>query len=406
MTKLIALALVAGCSSPPDALTARQLPAALQADAASVVVSNNQFACDVYGQLVTPNTNLVFSPFSISTAFAMLDAGARGQTDTELRDTFHFTLPDDRIHAAYGALLASLDTGRDFNTYTLAVANRLFGQEGFPFAPDYLTITKDDYQAELLPVDFANNVEAARQTIDRWVADQTDQKIPELFGQGDLDSSTVLALVNAILFKGNWAHHFDHDRTHDDAFHKGDGTTVTATLMAKTDTIAIGQIPGGQIGVLPFDGKDLEMVVLLPDAADGLAALEAQLTGAAISGWIADAQPGTEANDVVLPKFAITSGFSLPDTLVKLGIVSAFDPDLADLSGIDGARDLFVDKAVHKAMITVDEDGAEAAAATGIGVGDASAPEPFRADHPFVFAIYDVVTGSILFMGRVADPTM
>lgn len=143
-----------------------------------------------------------------------------------------------------------------------------------------------------------------------------------------------------------------------------------------------------------------------PDTADGLPALEAQLTGAAISGWIAGAQPGPEANDVVLPKFAIASDFSLPDTLVKLGIVTAFDPDLADLSGIDGARDLFVDKAVHKAMITVDEDGAEAAAATGIGVGDASAPEPFRADHPFVFAIYDAVTGSILFMGRVTDPTM
>jgi serpin B len=404
MNRFVAVVVVVGCSSPPDVLEARKIPEALQPDVASVVASNNQFTCDIYQQLAPNSSNMVFSAFSMSTAFAMLDAGARTVSDTEIRSAFHWTLDGDRLHAAYGALLTSLDTGRDYNTYTLATADRLFGQDGFPFQDDYLAITKDDYQAELLPVDFANDTSGAIQTIDQWVSDQTDAKIPQLFGPGDLAPSTVLALVNAILFKGNWEKHFDHDRTADGPFHKADGTTVTASLMAKSDSLALGPIPGGQLAVLPFDGKDLEMVILLPSAVDGLPTLEAQLTGDALTGWITGATAGGD-QDIILPKFALDSSFDLPQALIALGITTVWDPTMADLSGIDGSHDLYVNKAVHKAMITVDEDGAEAAAATGIGVGDGAAPEPFRADHPFIFAIFDNVTNSVLFMGRVEDPS-
>jgi serpin B len=335
----------------------------------------------------------------------MLDAGARTVSDTEIRNTFHWTLDGDRLHAAYGALLTSLDTGRDYNTYTLATADRLFGQDGFPFEADFVATTKDDYHAELLPVDFANDIDGAVNTIDQWVSDQTDAKIPQLFTTEDLGPDTVLALVNAILFKGNWEKHFDHDRTADGPFHKADGTTVTATLMAKSDAVARGPIPGGELVVLPFDGKDLEMVILLPAAADGLPALEAQLTGDALTGWITRAN-GAEEQDIVVPKFSLDSAYALPQALQALGITTVWNPATADLSGIDGIRDLYVNAAIHKAMITVDEDGAEAAAATGIGVGDGAASEPFRADHPFIFAIFDNVTNSVLFMGRVVDPSM
>ena len=402
---LFVLALAA-CSDP-DVIAARQLPEGIREDAAAVVQGNNQFAFDIYGELAAgaAGGNVFLSPFSISTAFAMVDAGAAGQTEAELRSAFHFTLPGEQTHAAYGALLDSLDVGRSFDGYSLSTANRLFGQQGFPFAAPFLGVTKDDYGAELLPVDFAGATEDARGQINRWVADETDDKIPQLFPAGSLNADTRLVLANAILFKGNWAAHFDHGGTADETFTKPDGSTVSAPIMRKEDSIGITTIPGGRLGVFPFDGKDLSMIVLLPDAADGLGALEAQLSGDAVAGWIAGVHLDSEKTSVKLPKFGFTSQFSLPDALAALGVTTAFDSAQADLSGMDGARDLYLQSAVHQAMIAVDEDGATAAAATGVGAGTTSAPEPFEVTHAFVFFIYDHVTGSILFLGRVTDPT-
>jgi serpin B len=406
MKKLVLAFALVGCSSQPDVLEARKIPMALAPDVAQVVNANNQFAIDLYKQTAPSAPNMIMSPFSVSTAFAMLDAGAATTSDAELRSTFHWNLAGDQLHAAYGALLTSLDTGRTYGNYTLATANKLFGQQGFPFAQPFLDVTKTDYQAELQPVDFENHAAQAIDTIDQWVSDQTDAKIPKLFAPGDLDSSTVLALVNAILFQGTWEHPFDADATANATFTRGDGSTVQAPTMTKQDMLATAPIPNGRVIVLPFAGKDLEMVILLPNAADGLPALESALTGDQLSTWIGAAQASTEPSEVTLPKFKLELPIDLATTLAALGITTIWQPDTADLSGIDGAHDLYVNKAVHKAMISVDEHGAEAAAATGIGVGDASAPEPTRIDHPFVFAIHDAVTNSVLFIGRVEDPTL
>jgi serpin B len=402
---LVALLLVAGCGDGShDNRAARRLPAEIQGDADAVVVANNQFACDLYAQLGVQEGNLFLSPFSISTALAMVDAGAAGQTDTELRNALHFTLAGAQLHAAYGALLASLNIGRDSGEYTLATANRLFGQQGFAFLPAFLATTRDDYGAELLPVDFEGDAEGARGTINEWVSSQTDGKIPELFESGSLDSSTRLALANAILFKGKWVEQFDKADTRDAPFHLAGGGTVTAPLMSRQGPIAIATIPGGQLGVLTFRGEDLSMIVLLPDEPDGLPTVEAALSGEALKQWIGAAVAMEEAS-VTLPKFGVTSSFDLGTVLGALGIVTAFDPNAADLSGIDGQRDLYLQQAVHKAVVAVDEEGAEAAAATGIGAGATSAPPAFVVDHPFLFLIYDEVTGSVLFLGRVVDPT-
>jgi serpin B len=399
------LLLVAACGGD-DILAARKIPSALEPDVAEVAAANNQFACDVYRKVVAETGNTFFSPFSISTALAMVDAGAANNTDAQLRTTLHFTLPGERLHTAYGALLDSLAIGRDHGAYTLATANRLFGQQGFPFLPSYLTITKNDYGAELLPVDFAADPEAARHTVNQWVADQTDAKIPELFPQGALDASTRLALANAIVFRGDWANHFDHDRTQPSPFHLADGSTVMVPMMGKHDVIAGHGIPGGRLGVLPFDGKDLSFVVLLPATPDGLPALEAQLDGATLASSIDAATNGEEAIDVRLPKLQITSSLDLGAALIALGITDAFSPDVADFSALDGDRDLSIQSAVHKAVLTVDEDGAEAVAATGVGIGITSLPAPFEVDRPFAFVIYDHVTHSVLFMGRVQDPLL
>jgi serine protease inhibitor len=394
---------VAGCSGSQDVISARQLPAAIQPDAATVVAANNQFAVDLYGTLASGNA--FFSPFSISTAFAMLDAGAATETDAQLRTALHFTLPGDQLHAAYGALLTSIDTGRSFGSYTLATADRLFGQMGFPFVQSYLDITKTDYEAQLMPLDFQSDPEASRGTINQWVASQTDNKIPTLFPEGSIDSSTRLALANAILFKGTWDTQFDPSMTTTESFHVSGGSDVSVPIMHAHESIGMASIPGGELGVFPFAGKDLAMVVLLPTDPNGLAGLEAQLTGPLLAQWIASAQP-SEALDVALPKLQLTEAFGLNQALEGFGATDAFDPTLADFSGIDGNRDLFVQAALHQATITVDEQGAEAAAATGISVGTSGEGPEMIVNHSFVFLIFDQVTGSVLFMGRAQDPSL
>jgi serpin B len=335
----------------------------------------------------------------------MLDAGAAGQTDSQLRAALHFTLPGDRAHAAYGALLASLDTGRSYGGYSLATADRLFGQQGYPFEPDFLATTKTDYHAELMPLDFSSSPDASRTTVNQWVASQTDGKIPELFPQGSIDSSTRLVLANAIVFKGNWDEQFDASKTASGMFHVAGGADVTAQIMHANMPVAVAPIAGGRLGVLPFRGKDIAMLVMLPNDANGLPQLEAQLTGDAIAQAVAAARPYDENIDVALPKFSLAQDQGLNALLQTLGITDAFSPDAADFSAIDGARDLYVQTAIHDAMITVDEQGAEAAAATGIGIGTSSLPPSFKADHSFAFAIFDNVTGSILFLGHLQDPT-
>jgi serpin B len=401
-------ALLAACTSSPDVLTARKIPAALASDVDAIVQANNAFACDAYAQLRLQPGNLFFSPFSISTALAMIDAGAAGDTDAQLRNALHFTLPADQQNAAYGAVLDSLDRGLDYGAYSLATANRLFGQVGYTFLPSFLAVTRDHYGAELEPVDFASDLTSAVATINEWVSRQTEGKVPELFEPGVLDQMTRLAIANAIYFKGRWELEFDPATP--GPFVRADGSTVTVPIMRKDDPIDVAVIRDagggrlGQLGVLPFRGKDLSMIVLLPATPDGLPALEAQLTGTSLAEWLAAPRaPLDRRSFVSMPKFRVESSFDLVPTLQSLGIRDAYEPTLADLSGMTGTRQLHLQSTVHKAWISVDEQGAEAAAATGGGVGIISLPPSFEVDHPFLFLIYDEVTRSVLFMGRVEE---
>ena len=404
---LVLLGACSGSAAAPDVVAARQLPAALKDDAAAIARGSNQFACDLYAQLAAGDGNQFFSPFSISTALAMTDAGAAGTTDRELRTALHLDLPGDRAHKAIGALLTSLDTGRGFGAYTLDTANGMFGQIGFPFRAEFTQTLTSDYAAELTPVDFEHAPDAARATINTWVASHTDDKIPELFGPGTIDATARLALANAIVFKGTWALKFAPD-TATAPFHLASGQTLQVPMMQKSDRLAVAGIPGGSLGILPFSGNDLSMVLLVPDQPDGLPAIEAELTGDAITQWIARAQElyaHAQAVPVLLPRFSLETSTELPEALAALGVISAFDPLAADFSGIDGQRDLYLQSALHKAVIKVDENGAEASAATGVVAVPTSIPESFAADRPFVFLIYDHVTRTILFLGRVTDPT-
>lgn len=401
--------LAAGCTGSGlvddagDLRAARALPEAAKADVAALARGNNQFAVELYAQLAQQPGNVFFSPFSVSTALAMVDAGAAGQTEAELRAALH--LPE-RTGDAYRALLASLAIGPARGGYVLATADRLFGQRGRAITDGYARATRDDYGAELEAVDFTSP-DATRETINAWVDGQTDHKIPELFKPGTISPDTVLAIVNAIVFQGTWANKFDPGATAAGAFHLADGTTVQASMMHRTGPIRLGGYHGAALGAFPFNGGDLSFVVVMPAHADGLPALE---LGADLADQIDAADPATGQTDgveIAFPKLALDQRADLPAALRALGIVSAFDATAADLSGIDGSRDLVLDRVVHEAVLTVDEDGAEAAAATGGTVTPTSVPqEPpaFVVDRPFVFAIYDHVTHSILFMGRISDP--
>jgi serpin B len=378
------------------------------ADQAEATRGNNAFAVDLYGHLREHKGNLFFSPESISTAFAMADGGARGKTAAEMAQVFHFTLPPDRLHPAMGALLAGMNAPHP--GYELRVADALWAQQDARFLPSYLSLMQRDYGADFHRADFKTQPEAVRGTINRWVEQQTNNRIQNLIGPGVLTPMTRLVLTNAIYFKGTWESPFEKAATQDGEFHLFGSETASVPLMHRTG--AYRYFDGGTFQELeiPYEGDDLSMVVLLPKQADGLPSLEQRLTPAAVNDLIGKLAP---VSKVVLtfPRFTMTQQFELSGTLSAMGMPRAFTP-AADFSGMTGTPQLSISAAIHKAFIDVNEEGTEAAAATSIGMIATAmrrpAPEPppivFRADHPFVFMIRNTKTRAILFMGRVEDP--
>ncbi len=380
--------------------------AASPEDLAAVVSGNNRFAVDLYKELAGSSTeNLFLSPYSISTALAMTYAGARGNTSTQMADALHFSLPPETFHPAMGGVIGQInDPARE--GYTLNVANRLWGQRGYPFLTEFLGTVEEHYQAGLEELDFITQPEPSRETINQWVADQTNDKIQNLLPQGSVTPDTRLVLTNAIYFLGDWQYQFDPESTADEPFYVAPGQSITLPMMHQTADLRYAAYDGVQVLELPYNDEELSFVALLPDEIDGLSAFEAALTPEALEGYLNGLAVRNVA--VSMPRFEMTSKFGLRDTLTAMGMVDAFDPLAADFSGINGERDLFISSVIHEAFIQLDETGTEAAAATGVVVGVTSVdPDPipeFRADHPFCFLIRDNLTESILFLGRVVEP--
>ncbi len=286
------------------------------------------------------------------------------------------------------------------------MANRLWGQKGFPFLAGYLVLTRQQYGAELGVVDFAGQTEAARQEINTWVEKQTADKIKDLLPIGVLDRMTRLVLTNAIYFKGDWASPFKKEQTHDEDFAVSAAQKVKAPLMHQNGSYPYAEEAGLQALELPYKGNDLSMLVLLPKDVQGLGDLEKTLSADKIAGL--RSQLRSRKAEVYLPKFKLEASFSMKNTLEQLGMKVPFTA-AADFSGMDGQRDLYISAVIHKAFVDVNEEGTEAAAATGVAVRAMALrveppPAIFRADHPFVFAIIDKQDGTILFLGRVTDP--
>jgi len=396
----LGVTLVACGSAPAEQRDPRKITA-LSPELAAVVQGNNAFAWSLYDQLRREDGNLFVSPFSISAAFGMTYAGARGQTAAEMKKALHIELDDAAYHSSFGALLQDLAGPHRGRGYQLDVANRLFGQQGFDFNSELLQLTADDYDAPLQKMDFKGDPDGSRQTINGWVEEQTQNRIQDLLQPGTITSGTRLVLANAIYFKARWAARFDPNDTHSTDFTRTDGATVKALMMNNFGTYALLTNTDVSVIELPYQDNELSMVVILPAATDGLPALEASLTAQKVKTWIGSLSEADEVS-VGLPRFTMTHRVPLKQTLMDMGMKLAFS-DQADLSGI--APGLMLTDAVHKAFVKVDEEGTEAAAATAAIAGLTSAGPMFYADHPFLFLIRDRLTGSILFMGRVENPT-
>jgi serpin B len=376
----------------------------LNPDAAALVKGDNAFAFKLYAQLSREDGNLFFSPYSISTALAMTYAGARGQTADDMAKTLDFPFQGNRLHAAFGSLIGEVNQKGKDRKFELSIANRLWGQKDYGFLPEFVKMSKDAYGAGLEELDFAMATEKSRQTINEWVEKETRDRIKDLLPAGSLANDTRLVLTNAIYFKAKWQDPFPEAGTAKKDFKTG-GKTVKVDMMRTTEFLRYAQVDGVQMLELPYEGRELSMLVLLPGEMQGLSALEKNLTADNFESWRGELK--LHQVQVTMPKFTFTSAFQLKKVLGDMGMQVAFTPK-ADFSGMTSREKLFIDAVMHKAFVAVDEKGTEAAAATAVTMRPTSAPDApmaiFRADRPFVFVIRENRTGSILFVGRVVQP--
>ncbi|MGM0605395.1 MAG: serpin family protein [Halobacteriota archaeon] len=401
-----------------------------------LVADTTDFAFDLHRTLAStsPDENLLASPYSVSVALAMTYAGARGETAAQMRSALRFELDDEAVHPAFGELTKQLNSkaadrsnaetdadgdqngdgdedkdgdGDDPIEFTLTLANSVWGQTAYPWHDEYVELLESNYGAGMNEVDYASDADGARAEINEWVADRTEDRIDELLPPGSLDSLTRLVLTNAVYFAANWERPFPEGRTSDRPFTAIDGTTSTVPTMSIEDRFPYAEHEGAQLVALPYEGGEIAMTLVLPPEGE-FEAFEARVDAS----WFSAARDAMGRSDgtVRLPKFGFESGFQLADALVELGMPIAFEDGEADFSGMADleatGEELFVWDVYHDTFIHVDETGTEAAAATGVVGGVESAPvDPFEfdADRPFLVAICDRDTATLLFLGRVVD---
>jgi serpin B len=381
-----------------------------QGDLDELVSDNSTFALDLYQQLKESDGNLFYSPYSISLALAMTYAGARGETEEQMARALDFGLPQDRLHPAFNSLAIELAKrgegakGKDDEGFRLNIVNAIWGQKDYEFLNDFLDTLAENYGAGLRILDFIGAPEESRITINDWVSEQTEGKIKDLIPQGMINLLTRLVLTNAIYFNAAWASPFNENATSDGVFHLINGDQVTVPMMRQTESFGYAEGDNYQAVELPYDGNELSMVILLPDSGQ-FSDFEGSLDFPKL-GRILDSIRYQEVA-LTMPKFEFDSSFDLKTTLSDMGMPVAFTTD-ANFSGMNGQRNLYITDVVHKAFVSLDEAGTEAAAATAVIVGLTAVPaQPVTVniDRPFIFMIRDIETGALLFVGRILDPS-
>jgi len=380
-----------------------------EADRRTLADRNSTFAFDLYQALREEDGNLFYSPYSISLALVMTYAGARGETAQQMVDTLYFALDQDSLHPAFNSLDIELASrgkgakGKDEEGFRLNIVNAIWGQKGYKFLSDFLDVLAENYGAGLRSLDFASSPEESRVTINNWVSEQTEGRIQDLIPQGLIDVTTTLVLTNAIYFNAAWQYPFSEDMTDDGLFYLLNGDEVTVPMMKQTETFGYGEGEAYQVVEMPYDGRELSMLILLPRSGK-FEAFESSLDYRLIEVIVRGLE--NRRVSLTMPKFEFDSEFSLKETLSAMGMPIAFSGD-ADFSGITGNRELWIADVIHKAFISLDEEGTEAAAATAVVMPRLSIPEEpveFNVDRPFIFLIRDIETGTILFIGRVLKP--
>jgi serpin B len=412
----ILLISLAGCSSTP--VSAAEVksdkprvssPAVPAADLANLVKGNNNFAFNLFQVLKNTDGNLFYSPYSISEALAMTYGGARGSTEQQMKQTLQFSLQQSQLHPTFNYLDQQLSSrgqgaiGKDGQGFRLKVVNAIWGQQNFTFLSDYLDLLAQNYGAGLRILDFIKSPEPSRVTINQWVSDQTEGRIKDLLPSGSINTLTRLVLTNAIYFNAAWETQFQTKSTVNGAFHLASNSDINVPMMKQQGHFNYAETTDYQALEMPYDGHQLSMVILLP-ATGKFDSVQNGLSGDSIASAIQSLK--AETVNLSMPKFKIESQFGLKQTLSQMGMPVAFT-DQADLSGMDGKKDLMISDVVHKAFVTVDETGTEAAAATGVIVGTTAMPANifnFTMDRPFFFLIRDIQTGTVLFVGRVLNP--
>uniref|UniRef100_A0A674PR75 Serpin B6 n=1 Tax=Takifugu rubripes TaxID=31033 RepID=A0A674PR75_TAKRU len=369
--------------------------------------ANTSFSLALFRKLSDNDTtaNIFYSPFSISSALAMVLLGARGNTAAQMSEVHHSNPAADDVHVSFSQLLNELH--KENAPYALSVANRLYGEQSYQFVEDFLGSTKKHYRAELESVDFRAAAETSRSNINSWVEKQTEGKIKDLLAKGIVTGDTRLVLVNAIYFKGNWDKQFKEKATRDATFHISKNSTKPVKMMQQTSEFSLS---AGQVLELPYVGKELSMLIFLPkqieDSTTGLEKLEKLLTYDNFMEWTRPEMMKEVEVQVGLPRFKMEEKCNMKNILVSMGMVDAFDVAASDFSGMSPANDLVLSEVIHKAFVEVNEEGTEAAAATGVVFTLLCAvfPQNFYADHPFLFFIRHNPSRNILFAGRYCSP--
>ena len=427
---LLCVIVLAGCTGSPDSKEipvstptpeattgtpqVTSTPGLVSSSEKNIADANNQFATELYLQLAQDpdNTgkNVFFSPFSISSALAITYEGARGTTADEIQSVFHFPRDDAGRQQGFAGIINGINNGDA--SYTLLTANALWAEKTYPFLTDYTGTAERWYSANTTNLDFINKPEDSRITINQWVEKKTNNKIKDLIPAGVIDPLTRLVITNGVYFKGTWVKQFDTNKTADDDFRVTSDKTMRVTMMERTDEDAIfryAETADLQVLGMPYEhtsGKQLSMIILLPKG-NNISPAESALDPKALP--LITRKFESQRVKVWFPKFKMETEYRLPESLAAMGMPMAFSP-AADFSGMDGTKSLLIGDVIHKAFVDVNEEGTEAAAATAVVMKmSAAVPEnlipEFRADHPFLFLIQDNETGTILFIGRVVNPS-
>jgi serpin B len=379
-----------------------------------LVEGNNAFAMDMYHALQEKPGNLFFSPFSISSSLAMTSAGARGQTEAEMTNVLHFKLSHEELHAAFKSLNERMNRLPRWNRIVLNCANSLWCQKDYGFQPGFMRIVQQSYFADARLVDFKDSAQAAGE-INRWITKKTKNRIPVGLTPGQLGPDTRMALCDAIYFKGKWQYQFKVRDTRPAEFHVTTNETVTVPMMSRKAEFKMARTDDylAELLEMPYVGGDLSMIIVLPTVGyefpdmdqPGLPNLEKNLTAENLQGWLAALDRARPHETwVSVPRFTTALSFDLVNELKSLGMVSPFD-EKADFSGLDGTTNLFLSEVIHKTFVDVNESGTEATAVSISLVRSKSAADSFVVNRPFLFLIRENASGSILFLGRIINPT-